>query len=79
MRGKKKRLKKRYPVYDKIKTLLFDKKMTYEELATQLNISTTTLSNKLNGEQDFWQTEIIDICKQLEIPNEEVTKYFFAS
>ena len=47
--------------------------------AEKMNINRSTMSLKLNNKSEFTQEEIKRACDVLEIPNEEIGKYFFAS
>lgn len=51
---------------------------TQESLANAIGKNKSTLSVKLNGRYPFTAKEIDDICKVLNIPNEEIGAYFFA-
>lgn len=47
-----------------------------ESLAASLNISRTSLSQKINNKQDFKLSEIYTICKKYNITIEEGSKIF---
>lgn len=51
---------------------------TQERLAEAIGINRSTLSSKLNGLSYFSTEEMDTICKELDIPNDDVGKYFFA-
>lgn len=46
-------------------------------LSSAIPLSRTTLYSKLKSETKFNQTEIKKICKLLEIPNSDISLYFF--
>lgn len=51
---------------------------TQESLATAIGRDKGTLSLKLNNKGQFRANEMDDICKVLDIPNNEIGDYFFA-
>ena len=51
---------------------------THEQLAKAIGVNKSTLSTKLNGRFSFTTKEIDDICKVLDISNNEIGIYFFA-
>jgi transcriptional regulator with XRE-family HTH domain len=52
---------------------------TQKSLAEAIDKNKSTLSAKLNGQFSFTTKEIDDICKVLNISNDEIGDYFFAS
>lgn len=52
--------------------------ITQEQLAKEIGKNEGTLSAKLNGRSAFTTKEIDDICKVLNISNNEIGTYFFA-
>ena len=50
---------------------------TNETLADALNISRQTMSAKINGKVDFWQSEIKLIVERYELTNDEMEQIFF--
>ena len=62
---------------DKLKGKLREKKVTYLEIANLLNITTTTVSFKMNGISKFYFDEIIALSNYLELSNEEKIRIFF--
>jgi transcriptional regulator with XRE-family HTH domain len=52
---------------------------TQERLAKAIGKNKSTLSAKLNGQFPFTTKEIDDICKVLDISNDEIGDYFFAA
>lgn len=54
-----------------------EKGITQEELAYQVNMSSSTLNFKLNSKADFRCDEILKVCQVLNIDLEDISKYFF--
>ena len=52
--------------------------LTQENLAKSIGKNKSTISAKLNGRVPFTAKEIDDICKVLNISNDEIGDYFFA-
>ena len=52
--------------------------LTQEKLAKAIGKNKSTLSVKINGQFSFTAKEIDDICRVLNISNEEIGDYFFA-
>lgn len=52
--------------------------LTQEQLAKAIGKNKGTISAKVNNQFSFTQEEMDDICRVLEIPNEEIGAYFFA-
>lgn len=50
---------------------------TQESLALEIGKDKSTLCSKLNNKGEFKAAEIDDICRVLDIPNEEIGCYFF--
>lgn len=50
---------------------------TQYNFASVLGISERSLSLKLNSKVFWKNSEIVEVCKLLEIRNEEIPKYFF--
>lgn len=46
-------------------------------IAEQLGISRYSLTNKMNDVTEFKKSEIADLCRLLNISNEDIAKYFF--
>ena len=69
--------KLKYKELVKLKGILLEKKITYQELANNLEMSTSAVSNKINGFSVFTVAEINSICELLQIPIEEIPNYFF--
>ena len=52
--------------------------LTQEQLAKAIGKNKSTISAKVNNQFSFTQDEMNDICKVLDIPNNEIGDYFFA-
>ena len=63
--------------YSKLKGRIKEKNLTQEELANKIGINKSTISLRLNNQSSFIQDEIDKIIKILDIPAEEIKKYFF--
>ncbi|CAI2678330.1 hypothetical protein AKUH3B103M_PHAGE100070 (plasmid) [Apilactobacillus kunkeei] len=50
--------------------------ITMKELSTRIGIKPSTLRAKLHG-KGFKQSEIVKICEELNIADDEIPKYFF--
>ena len=50
---------------------------TQEEFAMRLGKDRALINLKINGNRDFTQQEICDICKVLSIPDDQIKAYFF--
>lgn len=50
---------------------------TQANFAKRINVSERSISLKLNNKLSFRQDEIEEICKELDIPQEQVGLYFF--
>lgn len=64
--------------YSKLRGAIRDKFHTQEAFAKAMNVSETTLSNKLTGKTEWSRQEIEDACRLLGIPIAEAHEYFFA-
>ncbi len=51
---------------------------TQEKLAKAIGKNKSTVSAKINNQFSFTQDEMDDICRVLDIPNDEIGEYFFA-
>lgn len=51
--------------------------LTHAQLAKEIGINKSTLSAKLNGKFAFSTDEVLSISKRLNIPVNEMGKYFF--
>lgn len=63
--------------FSKLKGRIVEKVGTQKELYQLLGWSNSTLALKLANKTRFSGKDILDICKILEIPNEEIGTYFF--
>lgn len=53
------------------------KHYSLRKLATAIGVTPTTLSFKMNDKKSFKQNEILNICKELDINESDIPKYFF--
>lgn len=60
-----------------LKGLMRQKKVNYETLSKELELSISALSNKINGKSLFNILEADRISKILNIKREEIPLYFF--
>lgn len=58
---------RRYGEYKDLKTLLFNRNISYDALAQAINMSPTAFNNKINGYVDFKLEDIFRICNELNI------------
>ena len=65
--------------YSKLRGRMTERGFTQAQLADKIGINKATLNVKLNGRYAFATDEILAICKELDIPNDEISKYFFCS
>lgn len=63
--------------YGKLRERIRDKQATQTDLANALNLSKKTISLKMNGKISWKQEEIFKLLQFLDIPNEQVSDYFF--
>lgn len=63
--------------YRKLKGKIKEVYDIQSEFAKALDISDTSLTNKLNSSTYFYQTEIDLACELLDIPVNEIGVYFF--
>jgi transcriptional regulator with XRE-family HTH domain len=59
--------KSKYGEYTKLKLVLFEKKVNYEDAAKMADLSKSAFSNKINGIVDFRIDEIAKLCNSLDI------------
>lgn len=64
--------------YSKLEGRIKEFGLTQELLAKKIDKNKGTLSAKLNGKYAFTAKEIDDICKVLNISNDQIGEYFFA-
>lgn len=65
--------------YSKLKGRIIEKLGSQSNFAEKMNLSETTIYSKLNGKIEFKQSEIINACKLLDIPEDDLKKYFFCT
>lgn len=61
----------------KLRGKIREKFGTEKEFAKHLNITSTTVSLKLNGKGDWTRSEMEKIVNVLSVKREEIMKYFF--
>jgi transcriptional regulator with XRE-family HTH domain len=64
--------------YSKLLGRLKEYNLTQADLAEAIGKNLGTLNAKFNNKFGFTTQEIDSICEVLEIPNDEIGKYFFA-
>lgn len=64
--------------YSKLLGRIKERGLTQEQLAKRIGKNKSTISAKLNGQFAFTTVEIDDICRVLDISNNEIGDYFFA-
>lgn len=65
--------------YDLLLKKMKEKRYSQESLAPAINMSRTSLNQKLNSKSNFTQSEILRMAKILDIPNDDVGEYFFTA
>ena len=65
--------------YSKLLGLMKEKGINQIDMASELGISASTLSLKINNKADFKLSEIKKVCYLLQIEPIEIGKYFFNS
>lgn len=63
--------------YSKLLGKIKERKLTQEQLAKKIGKNKSTINAKLKGKNAFTTKEIDDICRVLDISNEEIGNYFF--
>lgn len=63
--------------YSKLEGRIKEKFKSQQNLAEQLSYGKTSLNLKLNNKVSFSQKDILELATLLEIPDEEVSSYFF--
>ena len=63
--------------YSKLRGRIREIYGTEEKFAKAVGITSASISGKLNGKNYFRQSQISKCCTLLDIPLEEVGKYFF--
>lgn len=64
--------------YSKLLGRIRERGITQEQLAKAIGKNKSTISAKINNQFSFTQEEMNDICKVLDISNDEIGDYFFA-
>ena len=64
--------------YSKLLGRIRERGLTQEQLATTIGKNKSTISLKINNNGSFTQDDIDDICRVLDISNDEIGEYFFA-
>lgn len=59
--------KMKHKPYAKFKGALRERGLTYEDVARALNISTTGVALKVNGQSDFYANEVNLLCSKFNI------------
>lgn len=72
------KITKRYN-YSKLLGRMRERGITQEQLSKEVEMNETTLSAKLNNKSQFKAEEMDAICEVLDISNEEISTYFFAT
>ena len=65
--------------YSNLRGKMAQRGITQEQLADKIVINKSTLNVKMNGRYAFANDEILAICKVLDIPTDEISKYFFCT
>lgn len=65
--------------YSKLKGRTKEMGYRQEDVGIAIGLTPATYSQKLNHKTEFKQSEIDDICKFLDIPEKEITNYFFTA
>jgi len=60
-----------------IRIKILQNKLSARRLAQLIPMGVSTFCNKLNGREEFSQTQIARLCELLGIPFSEIPKYFF--
>ena len=68
---------KKYRELVELKGILRERKISYENLAENLKMSLSAISNKINGKSVFDILEAKKICEYAQIPKEKIPIYFF--
>jgi hypothetical protein len=63
--------------FDKLVGRIIEKFKTRENFAAKVPMSIPTLINKLNGTVDFKRKEMLRFCELLDIPLEQIPKFFY--
>ncbi len=63
--------------YSKLRGRIREIFNTEERFAKEMNLSTVSLSFKLNGKREWTQQEINRACEILSLEREDIPEYFF--
>ena len=63
--------------YSKLRGRIREMGETQGTIAAASGMRETTYSQKINNNSEFKQSEIIDICRALSIPFDQIHSYFF--
>lgn len=63
---------------NEFRAVLARNNMTIDDVAKALNVTSPTISRKINGQGDFFRSEIETIRQLLNLSPEEVLNIFFA-
>lgn len=64
-------------IYSKLRGLIKEKGLSESELAKEINLSSSSLSLRLNGKVDWTVPEVRAICDVLQIDKSDISQYFF--
>lgn len=66
--------------YNKLRGRIIEICGTIKQFSLSMDISENSVYQKLSGNQgrEFTQSEILKICKILEIPKNDIPEYFFS-
>ena len=71
--------RKKYPELNSLKGRITEQRTSYRKLSAGIGMATNTLSDKINGFYSMSIPEAEAIAVFLEIPPNELDKYFFPS
>lgn len=63
--------------FRKLRGLMVEKEITQDEIAKNIGISSSSLSQKLNNKVEFSSSEIYKTCDLLGISHSLISEYFF--
>lgn len=64
--------------YRKLRGRIVEKYGSQRKFATSVHLTPQSVVNKLGGRSEFSQSDIITWCAVLDIPQEQISEYFFA-
>ena len=65
--------------FSKLRGRIKEEGLSEKEFAEKINLSSATLSARLNGKVDWNLSEIKSACNALSIVESDIPKYFFAN